>query len=874
MANPQDPSNPPRNPQRVTQREGGRVTAWEADAPTGSPAGGRITQREATPRAAADGSAAPATIADRYWVVAPLSARGGEATVYRCRDKQKTAREVAVKLYHVGRQPKDEALEPLLQLRSRHVVSLLAYGQWQGQFYEVQEYCAGGSLLAGAPYSEARLRVMLPQILNGLHECHGQNLVHRDLKPSNLLFRDAGQQEVVVADFGISSVLDDEGGPERISRTRAKTLDYAAPELFGPQVVVSAKVDYYALGITLAHLRQNRSPFHDLPEEAIIAAHVRGAIPWPSALSPTFQQLLRGLTQADPANRWGYRQVGQWLRGEAIQNDRGQPWRATVAAVGLPPYPGYPQARTPVELAAALDGYPQAERDLFKGYIRQWVFQHDPELGRRIEEIEENDTRQPRLGLLKLKYLLDPGLPLKVGQDALYTLTDLTRVLDRPDAETRQALHELLWDQRLETWIDATQKPAGAASAEEIAKLGHLWTLADQQTSAGAALAQEIAGLRQRLEATRQKHLAVTVLGYLLDPQRPLRLLPDVPLKTLADLETVLAEHPGAEAALEEVLFSSHLEEWLRAARFKDWEQDTAFLRDCRQRHAQDRPLGVYALRWHWNPHVPLPLGNRRIGDPSALPRCLDQDPAARDAARALLANGWLRTWLVASGRCDPGQLDAILDQATLSPDSQLEAILHLCDPQLAWPTPASSHAHVDLGGVSTETPQTLQVTIRNGGRGYLAGTVRLRRPVEGLDVVPQWIEGHAVPVPVTVNCAGLRAGAEYRAELVVESNGGTLTVPIHFRVAAPWAGMVGRSLGAGLTAGFLLFLYRLFAGGLFPAGNRRVLDWVWVDPDRLQTAFPHTEPVVTVISLILLAAALVGGVVAILRYWVRSGRG
>lgn len=849
-----DPRHPPRVTQReggrVTQREGGRITQREAEARTGSPARGRVTQREATPRDAGFGSAAPALIADRYQVVAPLSAPGGEATVYRCEDLRESSRDVAVKLYHVGRQPKDEALQPLLQLRSRHVVSLLAYGQWRGQFYEAQEYCAGGSLLAGAPYAEDRLRAMLAQILAGLHQCHQQNLVHRDLKPGNLLFRDAEQQEVVVADFGISSVLDDAEGLEKMTRTRANTLDYAAPELFGAQVVVSPKVDYYALGITLAHLRQNRSPFHGLPESAIIAAHVRGAIPWPSALSPAFQTLLTGLTQTDPANRWGYRQVGQWLRGEAIQNDRGQPWRATTAGAGLPPYPGYPKARTPAELAAVLDGYPQAQQDLFKGYIRQWVFQHDPELGRRIEEIEENDTRQPRLGLLKLKVLLDPSLPLKVGDHALRTLADLTRVLDRPDAETRQALGQQVWDESLETWIAATQGPAGPA------------------------LAREIAGVRQRLQAVQQTGLAVTVLGYLLDPQRPLWLLPDAPLKDLAELETVLAEHPGAEAALEEALFGGHLEEWLRAARFDRWQQDTAFLRDCRQRHAQDRRLGVYALRWRWNPHVPLPLGNRRIGDPSALPRCVDQDRAARDAAHVLLANGWLRTWLVASGRCDPGPLDRVLNDAARSPGDQLEAFLHLCDPKLAWPTPASSDARLEFGGVSTEAPQTRQVTLRNGGRGYLTGVVRLRQPVEGLVVAPQRIEGHAVQVPVTVDCAGLRAETVYQAELVVESNGGTLTVPIRFRVAPPWAGIVGRSLGAGVAAGFLLMLYRLLAGGLFPAGNRRILDWVPVDPDQLQTAFPHTGPVATVIGLILLAAALVGGVVAALLYWVRTRRG
>ncbi len=838
------------HPPRVTQREGGRVTRREGGRVTRRE-GGRVTQREAVPHDAGTGPVELTTIADRYWVVAPLSAPGGEATVYRCRDMTKTAREVAVKLYHIGRQPKDEALQPLLQLRSRHVVSLLDHGQWRGQFYEVQEYCAGGSLLAGAPYEEGRLREMLEQILAGLHQCHQQNLVHRDLKPSNLLFRDAERKEVVVADFGISSVLDDAGGLERITRTRANTLDYAAPELFGAQVVVSPKVDYYALGITLAHLRQNRSPFHGLPDSAIIAAHVRGAIAWPAALSPAFQTLLTGLTQADPANRWGYRQVGQWLRGEVIQNDRGQPWRATTAGTGLPSYPGCPKARTPVELAAALDSYPQAQQDLFKGYIRQWVFQHDPDLARRIETIEENETQQPKLGLLKLKVLLDPSLPLKVGNHTLRTLADLTRVLDRPDAETRQALEQRVWDQSLETWIDATQGPAGPA------------------------LAQEIAGVRQRLRTTGQIDLVVTVLGYLLDAGRPFLLRSDAPLKHLAELETVLAEHPGAEAALEEALFSGHLEEWLRAARFDRWQQDTMFLRDCRQRHAQDRRLGVYALRWHWNPHVPLPLGNRHIGDPGALARCVDQDRAIRDAAYVLLANGWLRTWLVASDRCDPSPLDRVLNDAARSPGDKLEAFLHLCDPKLAWPTPASSDTRLDFGGVSTETPQTRQVTLRNGGRGYLTGVIRLRQPVEGLEVAPQRIEGHAVPVPVTVNCAGLRVGTEHRADLVIESNGGTLTIPIRFQVAVPWVDMVARCLGVGILAGCLLFLYRLLAGGLFPVGNRRVLDWVkLVEPDRLHVTFPYTEPVVTVTVLILLAAVLVGGVVGVLRYWVRSGRG
>jgi len=235
--------------------------------------------------------------------------------------------------------------------------------------------------------------------------------------------------EVVLTDFGISSILRnlDPTAPGFTGTFRRHTIDYAAPE-YAERGEISVKTDYYAMGMTLIHLlRGGASPFANAPPpETIRGAHSRNEIPYPPNLSERFRQLLQGLTQYDPGNRWGYAQVDRWLKTMTILDDQGRPWRhqpmrgPTVQECAV-----CPGARSPEQLADALGTIPDLGDKLAD--IRWWLHYSvgDVALAQRVnEEVERLFVTEPRQALFLLYYLLKPDAPLELGNGPVHERID------------------------------------------------------------------------------------------------------------------------------------------------------------------------------------------------------------------------------------------------------------------------------------------------------------------------------------------------------------------------------------------------------------------------------------------------------------------
>jgi hypothetical protein len=728
---------------------------------------GRVTERfETSGGGVPVGTLRPRElVAGRYRMLAgPLGGITGEAEVYRCRDEH-LERELAVKLYRYDAHPKEEVIRQLEGLAHPRVLRLLAHGRWAGRFFEVTELCKGGVMADAMPFDEEALHALLPDIVQGLDFCHRQGIVHRDLKPNNLFFRDATRHQVLIGDFGISSYLERDAGTVRETRTAANlTLDYAAPELLDGHEV-GPKTDYYALGITLLHLLLGRSPFHGLPPNDILVAHLRGRLEIPPQVSKPFGDLLRGLTLGRPELRWGFDQVIAWLRGDtpARPSDR-TAW--FTAPHRSNPYPGYPQAATPRQLAGALDRF-DALRQLRRGDIRRWVFDHfDQGLAERIESLEQAGEERPELVLARLRLVLDPKAPLEVGERRLTRLAELAELLqEAPEGPLRERLGSLLRSGLLEDWIRSGE-------------------LAGERTD---ELLGCIAGLRERLPSERHQEVALDGLLYTLVPTTPLRLGEGRFAAAPREVALAFGRDPARVGpVLTQHLFGKRLDEWLRATEFPGWREHLAFLQELRLFYLEQPLLGVHCLCWRFDPERPLLFDGAPVTRPERLARLIDQTPVNTARGLQLLRQGWLRAWLVGSGRiADSAALDMALLSLDMSPESKLEAVLHLLDPSLSSPRLQVDPDALHFGRLHIGDVRVRVLHVGNLGRGHLSGEIRLQRYGAGLVLDRYKVETNETHIRVRVMSLGLTPG-HYSNALHVQTNGGDREIPVLFSVREP----------------------------------------------------------------------------------------
>jgi hypothetical protein len=479
------------------------------------------------------------------------------------------------------------------------------------------------------------------------------------------------------------------------------------------------------------------------------------------------------------------------------------------------------------------------EGDLYEGYIRKWVHFFDAALADRVKEIEEKyDTparRKP--GIFKLRGLLDPTLPLMVGEEAVSNLAQLAVLLQASleDEHLAAILETLFWGEFIECWVEAA--------------------IEDPRTPELLATMQAI---RTRVptygnSSHVQRRLGLFALLYTLDPKLPLKLPGGGELTRPEDIEDLLRRHPELQDRVKEFLCQGNLEEWLLAA-FPDRADAADFLGRCRRDYQQQPDQGCYACRWYFNPAVPFPFGPETVSLPEELAARIDRGGEDWLKGIELLSQGWIKTWLTASGRLkDTGPFDQIVNTPEEGWDRKLENVLHLLDPELPWPQIAADRVAVDLSSVGTESTKTVALRLYNAGRGYLAASFSLQGSGKGITMDRFSTEGGAATVVITAKGQGLPMGSRQQMRLIADGNGGRLDIPISFRVAAPWTMMTLRSLRTGLVCALAFGLLRLVMEWTMPSyWSARWYGWdyVWNNMLSLYIAIPW----------FLLLATMVGG--------------
>ena len=264
-----------------------------------------------------------------YEEVTCLSDNSGEAQVFLVK---RDGKEFVLKLYYPNFDINKKLLQLVRSFQFEMIVDLHDFGRTyvdgKNRYYELMEYLRGGTLKDIKINGDFnRFRRLTLQAAAALAYCHKNHLLHKDVKPTNYFFRDKEQTELVLGDFGISSIQETEGKSFRT--TQARTPIYAAPEMYTDVidgvVEITFAADFYSLGMTLFTLWLGESPMSS-NERAMMKQKNEGRLPRLNELPEPVKRLIQGLTSVNQNTRWGYDEVERWFKGEDVAVDISSPF--------------------------------------------------------------------------------------------------------------------------------------------------------------------------------------------------------------------------------------------------------------------------------------------------------------------------------------------------------------------------------------------------------------------------------------------------------------------------------------------------------------------------------------------------------------------
>ena len=352
-----------------------------------------------------------------YQSIKCLSDNSGEAQVFLVKGEEG---ERVLKIYYPNFTIKKILMRIIQNIGMEMIVKIDDYGKTyvdgKNRDYELMEYLRGGTLnhydLDG-DFNQFR-RIAL-QAAAALAYCHNNNVIHKDIKPSNFFFRNTDHKELVLGDFGISSVLE---GDEKVHRTtQARTPVYAAPEMYNDvidgEVEITPAVDFYSLGITLMTLWLGENPLN-LNERVMMRKKNEGRLPRINELPDRVKMIVQGLTSVNPQTRWGYEQVERWFLGENVKIDLSSPilkYRSFI----VDPERNLVADNIHELIPLLVDNERLAINYLYNGRIAGWLEQcGNVKLSSVVKDIVVN--RYPadqKAGLMASVYVMEPTYPYK-----------------------------------------------------------------------------------------------------------------------------------------------------------------------------------------------------------------------------------------------------------------------------------------------------------------------------------------------------------------------------------------------------------------------------------------------------------------------------
>ena len=346
-----------------------------------------------------------------------LSDNSGEAQVFLVEHDEKP---FVLKVYYPNFDVNKKMLQVIRSFDFEMIVKLYDFGKTyvdgKHRYYELMEYLSGGTLnnyrLNGDMDQFRRLAL---QGAAALAYCHNYNILHKDIKPSNFFFRDIDHKELVLGDFGISSMLENDGKSHRTSQ--ARTPIYAAPEMYSDVidgvVEITPAADFYSLGITLLALWIGDNPLSS-NERVMMRQKNEGRLPRLSELPEKARTIVQGLTAVNPQSRWGYDEVERWFKGEDVKVDISSPFLKYKSFI-VDPDRNLVADNVHELIPLLVDNDRLAIGYLYNGRISQWLEScGNQKLATVVKDITVN--RYPvdqHAGLMSCVYTMEPTYPYK-----------------------------------------------------------------------------------------------------------------------------------------------------------------------------------------------------------------------------------------------------------------------------------------------------------------------------------------------------------------------------------------------------------------------------------------------------------------------------
>jgi len=175
-------------------------------------------------------------------------------------------------------------------------------------------------------------------LISGLEYLQTVGIIHRDIKPDNILLTSNG--DVKIGDFGVAVKIDnidekgletfkwkqgDIGGSPAFQPPECQEIDYSSiPDLdeIGPLLtkrdgkVAPLKLDVWSAGVVLYMMVVGKFPFENPNIISMFTNIARGKYTIPDWVEPELKDLLKGILQVDPDNRFSIAQIKKqrWMK--------------------------------------------------------------------------------------------------------------------------------------------------------------------------------------------------------------------------------------------------------------------------------------------------------------------------------------------------------------------------------------------------------------------------------------------------------------------------------------------------------------------------------------------------------------------------------